>query len=119
MAFDTTDRYYVELRSRVLQTGARVVPFVGAGLTAYGGPSERLPLWRELIDRLIDEGKALGLIAQEGDPAIEEPLAAGDYIGVMDRILDELGEPTFKRVVERELDDTGKPTPPAVENPAR
>ena len=114
MAFDTTDRYYVELRSRVLQTGARVVPFVGAGLTAYGGPSERLPLWRELIDRLIDEGKALGLIAQEGDPAIEEPLAAGDYIGVMDRILDELGEPTFKRVVERELDDTGKPTPPAV-----
>jgi len=114
MAFDTADRTYQDLLARVLQSGARVVPFVGAGLTAYGEPQVRLPLWRELLQRLITEGQNLGLISDTGDPAIEAALASGRYIEATDRILGALGEPTFKRVVERELDDTNKPTPPAV-----
>src|SRR4051812_35183949 len=114
MAFDTSDRTYQELKARVLQTGASVVPFVGAGLSVYGAPAERLPLWRELIERLIAEGKHLGVIADEGDPAIDTALAAGRYIEAMDRVLGALGEPIFKRVVERELDDADKLIPPAV-----
>jgi tetratricopeptide (TPR) repeat protein len=114
LTFDTADPTYQELRSRVLQTGARVVPFVGAGLSVYGRPEQRLPLWRELLERLIAEGQRVGLIADEGDTAISAAVAAGRYIEAMDRILGILGEPTFKRVVERELDVTEKPTPPAI-----
>jgi hypothetical protein len=114
MAFDTTDPAYRDLLARVLQTDARVVPFVGAGIGVYGDPQQRLPLWRELLQRLIDEGRDLGLIPEAGDPAIDRALRNGHYIEATDRILGALGEPTFKRVVERELDETDKPTPPAV-----
>jgi hypothetical protein len=38
MAFDPSDATYRRLLDRVLQTEARVVPFVGAGLSAYGPP---------------------------------------------------------------------------------
>ena len=114
MAFDTSDSTYQELRGRVLQGGGRVVPFVGAGLSIYGRPERRLPLWRELIDRLIAEGQSLGLVPSQGEASIDAALVSGRYIEVMDRVLDMLGEPTFKRLVERELDETGKPTPPAV-----
>jgi hypothetical protein len=114
MPFDTADPTYLDLKARVLAAGARVVPFVGAGLSVYGAPADRLPLWRELIDRLVAEGRRLGLIAEDGDPAIDAALAAGRYVEAMDRVLGALGEPTFKRVVERELDETDKPTPPAI-----
>lgn len=90
------------------------MPFVGAGLSVYGRPEQRLPLWRELLERLIAEGQRVGLIADEGDAAISAAVASGRYIEAMDRILGVLGEPTFKRVVERELDVTAKPTPPAI-----
>ena len=113
MTFDTTDLTYQELRARVLETGG-VVPFVGAGLSAYGRREERLPLWRELLDRLIDEGVSLGLIPPERDPEVSAALGAGRYIEAMDRVLGVLGEPTFKRVVQRELDTTTKPIPPAI-----
>jgi tetratricopeptide (TPR) repeat protein len=114
VTFDTANPTYQELRARVLQAGARVVPFVGAGLSVYGGPEQRLPLWRELIERLMAEGHRLGLIADKVDAAIDMALGSGRYIEAMDRVLDALGEPTFKRVIERELDETDKPTPPAI-----
>jgi tetratricopeptide (TPR) repeat protein len=114
MAFDTSDRNYRDLLARILQSEAQVVPFVGAGLSLYGNPEERLPLWRELLDRLIDEGKSLGLIPEEGDPRIEEALRSRRYVQATDLVLEALGEPTFRRVVERELDESGKPTSPAL-----
>lgn len=114
MGFDVEDQTYQDLLARVLESGAKVVPFVGAGLTAYGSPADRLPLWRGLLERLIEEGKRLGLIDATISARISRLLDAGSYIAATDRILDALGEPTFRRVVERELDDTGKPTPPVV-----
>lgn len=114
MAFDTANPTYQELLARVVQSGTRVVPFVGAGLSAYGNPQQRLPTWRELLTRLVAEGGRLGLIPDAGDAAIEVALQSGRYIEAADRILDALGEPTFRRAVERELDDTDKPTPPSI-----
>ncbi len=114
MAFDTSDSTYQDLLARVVQHGSRVVPFVGAGLNAYGDVSQRLPMWRELLDRLEAEGRSLGLIAEGGDGAIDAALASGRYIEAMDRLIEALGEPTFRRAVERELDDRGRPVPPAV-----
>jgi len=114
VTFDTTDPTYQELRARVLESGARVVPFVGAGLSVYGGPGERLPVWRELLERLVGEGRRLGLIPDEGDEVIAAAIGSGRYIEAMDRVLGVLGEPTFKRIVERELDATNKPMPPAI-----
>jgi tetratricopeptide (TPR) repeat protein len=113
MAFDSSDPAYQDLLARVLQSEAQVVPFVGAGLSVYGKPDERLPLWRELLERLIVEGRNLGLIA-EGDRKIEGILDSGRYIEATEHLVDSLGEPTFKRIVRRELDDSGKPVPPAI-----
>ncbi|MEZ5383177.1 MAG: SIR2 family protein [Microthrixaceae bacterium] len=114
MGFDRSSAAYQELRARLTQSGGRVVPFVGAGLSVYGPPELRLPLWRELIDRLVAEGTQIGLIEEEGDAALSAALDAGRYIEAMDRLIGLLGEPNFKRIVERELDDTGRPVPPAV-----
>jgi len=109
--FDTTDPAYRDLLSVVLQSGTAVVPFVGAGLSAYGHPEERLPLWGQLLERLVAEGLSLGLIPDSGDVEIDDALRRGRYIDAAERLLRMLGEPTFRRVVERELDDTGKPVP--------
>lgn len=114
MPFDTNDPTYQDLLALVVQPGTRVVPFVGAGLSVYGNAEQRLPLWRDLLERLDAEGQRLGLIPEGGDDAIGAAIASGRYIEAMDRILDALGEPTFRRAVERELDDRRKPTPPAV-----
>jgi tetratricopeptide (TPR) repeat protein len=114
MTFDTSNPTYQELLGRVLQSGASVVPFVGAGLSVYGRRDERLPLWRELLERLIAEGQETGLIRDDGDPVINAALAARQYIRATDLILDALGEPTFRRVIERELDDGHLEVPPAI-----
>lgn len=114
MAFDPSDATYRRLLDRVLQTEGRVVPFVGAGLSAYGVGEDRLPLWPQLLDALVFEGRRLGLIGEAGDPAIEKAMGEHDYIEATNRIFEALGEPTFRRSVERLLDDSGKPVPPAV-----
>src|SRR3954464_7797744 len=41
MTFDTSNPTYQELLGRVLESGASVVPFVGAGLSVYGRQDER------------------------------------------------------------------------------
>src|SRR4051812_46914372 len=71
MTFDTSNATYQELLGRVLESGASVVPFVGAGLSVYGRQDQRLPLWRELLELLIAEGKETGLIPDDGDPVID------------------------------------------------
>jgi SIR2-like domain/NB-ARC domain len=114
MAFDPSDATYRRLLDRVLQTEARVVPFVGAGLSAYGPPEDRLPLWPQLLNTLVNEARQLGLIPEGGAPEIEKALDERRYIEATDRILEALGEPTFRRSVERQLDDSDKPVPPAV-----
>jgi hypothetical protein len=114
MTFDTSNPTYQELLGRVLQSGTSVVPFVGAGLGIYGRQDQRLPLWRELLERLVTEGQETGLIPDGGDPVIDAALAARQYIRATDLILDALGEPTFRRVVERELDDRRLEVPPAI-----
>jgi hypothetical protein len=114
MKFDETSEAYQDLRLRLLRSGGRVVPFIGAGLSIYGPPEQRLPLWRELIDRLVAEGTEIGLIDEDGDAALTAALGEGRYIEAVDRLIGLLGEPNFKRIVERELDDTDHPVPPAV-----
>src|ERR1044072_4292945 len=114
MAFDPTDRTYLELLDRVLQTEGRVVPFIGAGLSVYGEDGERLPLWPERLDALVEEGRSLGLINSTDERAIAEAMRSKQYIEATDRILDALGEPVFRRTVETELDERSQPMPPAI-----
>src|ERR1035441_11062160 len=112
MGFDVEDRTYQDLLARVLESGAKVVPFVGAGLTAYGSPADRLPLWRGLLERLIEEGKRLSLIDATISARISRLLDAGSYISATDRILEALGEPTLRRAVERARGDNQQAPPP-------
>lgn len=114
MSFDRTSRAYRELCRHIRAGDIGVVPFVGAGLSVYGDATDRLPLWRELLQRLVAEGQELGVIPLSGDPHVAAAVEQGRYIEAMDRVLGALGEPAFKRVVERELDDTGKPVPPGI-----
>lgn len=118
MSFDPADPSYRVLLDEVLQSEAGprmgVVPFVGSGLSVYGDPEQRLPLWPELLTRLIAEGERLGRIPKGGDSEIDALLGDHRYVEATDRIFEALGEPHFRRGVERELDDTGKPMPPAI-----
>jgi tetratricopeptide (TPR) repeat protein len=114
MSFDVTDPAYKDLVSRVVRSGDEVVPFVGAGLSVYGRPADRLPLWGELLEDLVDEGRRRGLIPPPGDPEIDEAIDNERFIEAADRLLRALGEPVFRRTVEKRLDDKGKPMPPAI-----
>jgi hypothetical protein len=114
VAFDRSNRTYRELCRHVTSGEVGVVPFVGAGLSVYGDGHERLPLWRELIDRLVAEGLDLGVVTPAIEARIDAARDQGRYIEATDRVLGALGEPTFKRIVERELDDDGKDVPPGV-----
>lgn len=114
MPFDTADRTYQDLLASVLRSDAQVVPFVGAGLSVYGTGAQRLPLWRELLKQLIEQGRNLGVISKTDVRLLETALKDGRYIEATDTILGALGEPTFKRIVEQEFDDEGKDVPPAV-----
>ena len=114
MRFDTDDEIYQELVGYVTQSASKVVPFVGAGLSVHGESSQRLPLWRELLDRLVGECRRFGVLPDDGGTTIQSALEDGRFIEATDLIMDALGEPNFRRAVERELDDTDKPVPPAV-----
>lgn len=114
MGFDTDDVVYRELVGYVTHSTSKVVPFVGAGLSVYGDPSQRLPLWREMLDRLVDECRRFGVVPDDAAPAIQSALDEARYIEATDLILAKLGTPNFRRAIERELDDTDKPVPPAV-----
>lgn len=114
MAFNLDDPVYEELLDRVLETGGRVVPFVGAGLSAYGDGAHRLPLWVELLENLLAEGRRLGLIEQS-DASITDAIGSRRFPYAAELLQQALGEPTFRRVVERELDDVGKPIPPTLD----
>jgi tetratricopeptide (TPR) repeat protein len=112
--FDLDDPVYRELLDRVLESGGRVVPFVGAGLSVYGDSNGRVPLWIELLEHLLAEGRRLGLI-EPADVSIERAIRSRDLQHAAEMLLRALGEPNFRRVVERELNDAGKPTPPTID----
>ncbi len=114
MGFDTEDSVYQELVRYATENTSKVVPFVGAGLSVYGDAGQRLPLWRELLDRLVEECCRFGVIPGDGDPIIQAAVDEGRYIEATNLILAKLGEPNFRRAVERELDDTDKPVPPSI-----
>lgn len=90
------------------------MPFVGAGLSAYGDQKERLPLWGELLERLLAEGRTLGLV-EDSDISIDEALRSHDFNKAAEMLVEALGEPTYRRVVEHELNDAGGPIPPAID----
>jgi hypothetical protein len=114
MPFDLDDPVYRELLDRVLESGGRVVPFVGAGLSVYGDSNGRVPLWIELLEHLLAEGRRLGLIDQ-GDVSIDAAIRTRQLQQAAEMLFRALGEPNFRRVVERELNEAGKPTPPTIE----
>jgi len=114
MPFDLDDPVYRELLDRVLESGGRVVPFVGAGLSVYGDGDGRLPLWVELLENLLVEGRRLGLIDQ-ADVSIDTEIRSRHLHQAAEKLLRALGAPNFRRVVERELNEAGKPTPPTID----
>jgi hypothetical protein len=113
-AFDVTDPTFQDLVARVIRTNARVVPFVGAGLSLYGPPSQRLPLWRDLVLRLVAEGKRSGVLDDHAEQSIRAALKDRRYVEAIDHVIASLGEPTFRRCVQLELDVANKPIPPAI-----
>src|SRR5271156_5737510 len=114
MPFDPDDPAYRELLDRVVESGGRVVPFVGAGLSVYGNSVSRLPLWVELLEQLLVEARRLGLV-EEADFSIDAAIRSRHLHQAAEMLLQALGKPHFRRVVERELNDDGKACPPTID----
>lgn len=114
MQFDESNVFFQELLKHVSTNPARVVPFIGAGLSRYGYPSNQLPGWFELIDRLRKHCDELGLLTTEDNDAVTAQIADSKYISVTELLLDRLGPPLFRQFIRRELDVTNKEIPPAI-----
>jgi hypothetical protein len=113
MAFDRTQKSFQELARRIKRDERGVVPFVGAGLSAFGDPEHRLPLWRDYLRELLREAHTLGLAVSGGveSTLIEEMIEGGQHIPALDHLVQILGERHFRRVTTMLFDTTGKDIP--------
>jgi len=117
---DANDQPNLERLARKLNNdGPRsVIPFVGAGLSIYGHPDDRLPSWRSLLIRLKDaaashfsDAKKLG--------AIDALLDAGMLDDAAEIICKALPSPELRRLMHHTFETASKPLPPAIRSLAK
>lgn len=114
MHFDEDNVFFQELIAHISTNPSGVVPFVGAGLSRYGHPSNQLPGWYDLIQRLKQHCDDLGLLNDEDVEKANKYIAEANFISITDFLVERLGEPLFRQFVRRELDVSGKEISPAI-----
>lgn len=88
----------------------RIIPFVGAGLSIYGPPDDRLPDWYSLIKKLSERDG----VSDEIQSEVKKLLEMGKYEYAANEIKDELGDAGFQQALEDILDTIDKEIPPAI-----
>jgi len=114
MTFNFEQENFQELLKIVRNNEHQVIPFIGAGLSLYGKANERLPLWHELIRKLIEKGLEDTTLEKDNVKEIKILLKEGKYILATDLLLKYIGEPNFRIFIQRLLDINGRRIPPAL-----
>nr|VFK37274.1 MAG: NACHT domain-containing protein [Candidatus Kentron sp. SD]VFK42312.1 MAG: NACHT domain-containing protein [Candidatus Kentron sp. SD] len=115
MTFDFSQNEYQSLSKLIQREPKAIIPFVGAGLSLYGAPDARLPLWGELIDKLATTAVERGLMNSSDMERITHDRSQGRVIAATDYVIRSLGLPGFRQRVEELLDIEDKKIPPAIQ----
>ncbi len=113
-SFDCSQKSFIELKKIIQKDPSLVVPFVGAGLSAYGLPGERLPLWKELFEATLGRGVADGVLDEAFVREMERLWENGQGTEAFDLIIEEMGQPGFYQTIKNCVATKGKKIPPAI-----
>ncbi len=113
LAFDRSNRFFRELSARINQDPAAIIPFVGAGLSHYGVGDAKLPLWRQLVDRMRAYATDLGVLDESASKRAQSLIDEGLFIAATDLIVDAIGPKLFRSFVREELDVKKRTLSPA------
>lgn len=114
MIFDAGQTEFRRLSSTFRHESDSIIPFVGAGLSIYGSPENRLPLWGQLVGKLVNVGVTRGLLDAIATEKVEYLLHQGHYISATDLLLNHLGQATFGHEISASLSITDRQVPPAI-----
>ncbi|KYK28801.1 MAG: SIR2 family protein [Theionarchaea archaeon] len=114
MGFDRSQTNFKKLVKILREGKQRVIPFVGAGLSIYGAPEQRLPQWNELIAILKRKALDLGLISEEKASLVKKLVKDKKPIAAADIVVNALGENQFRLAMEDLFDIRNRPLPPAI-----
>jgi SIR2-like domain len=113
LPFDRSNRFFRELTARIVHAPSAIIPFVGAGLSHYGVGDAKLPLWRQLVERMNAYANDLGVLDKALTARIEYLLRDGAFIAATDILVDAIGPTLFRSFVRQELDVKQKTLSPA------
>lgn len=112
--FDESQITFQRLKQCVIEGQRPVVPFVGAGLSIYGPPETRLPLWGELVDRIEQYATQLGVLSTDLENRLRQFRTQGAFISALDILVNCIGEKHFRLFVEQMLDTTEREVPASI-----
>jgi hypothetical protein len=92
-----------------------IIPFIGAGLSIYGNPNERLPTWRQLIELLKETAINLNLLNKLQLNAIQSLLEAGYFQYAAEIITEAMPNAEIRRVFHESFITNTKTVPPAIQ----
>lgn len=102
--FDSSDSNFQKLLKSVMKDSSSVVPFIGAGMSAYGIDGGRLPTWPELLKGLLEYALLHDCLDSEQGNLITKDIENGDLIPSTGKLLKLMGPPHFMRYIRGRLD---------------
>ncbi|MEM9886153.1 MAG: SIR2 family protein [Bacteroidota bacterium] len=115
MSFDSSQPNFRELLSLVEREPNIMVPFIGAGLSQYGYPSERLPSWNKLVVEVFEYAvKSKYILDEKAKLIVEECIGNNELIKALDILSSEMKESLFIDCIEKLLSTNSKAIPPAI-----
>lgn len=113
--FNQNQTSFQALLKVVREDNNSLVPFVGAGLSCYGTPEQRLPMWSDLVHKLIDLTDEMGLLEQKEKESFLNLLNEKKLIEALDLLVNNhLKKHHFKVAIREFLDIENKEIPPAI-----
>lgn len=114
--FDSSDGNFQKLLRALRKDSSSVVPFIGAGLSAYGVDNDRLPTWPELLKGLLAYAFEQDCLDVEEHDAILHNIETGDLIPSTGKLLQSMGVPHFMRYIRSRLDASDSELSPGMLN---
>lgn len=115
-SFDQNQRTFQSLKKIIQQDHTTLVPFIGAGLSRFGPVESRMPLWKELVELLVERADENGQLDNEEKNFINALIVKGNLIAAIDRLSNDImGEKQFRIAIKEILDLDNKEIPPAIE----
>ena len=104
-----------DLKNLVLKNPSSIIPFVGAGFTRFGASKKnRLPLWQELVESLIDFASDIKE-DEVWEKSVTEAINSSNYASALSLIHSHIGPVHFRHFVSQQLSQQKEISPAILE----